>query len=123
VPSKVLIVLGENIKNLREKSGFTQERLAKSVGLTRGTINRAEKGHAHLGTMHLERIAAMLGVQDIDLYQAHESVIQPTIQGRGVQAKLSAAAVLLNDAEAALLLGLAENFLSKKGSVKDETGS
>jgi transcriptional regulator with XRE-family HTH domain len=39
--------LGEAVRQLREKRGITQERLAQDAGLTTGTISLVERGRSN----------------------------------------------------------------------------
>ena len=41
-----------NIKKLRKQKGWTQQDLAKKVGLTRKTINLMENGKAEIQLLH-----------------------------------------------------------------------
>ena len=41
-----------NIKKLRKQKGWTQQDLAKKVGLTRKTINLMENGKAEIKLLH-----------------------------------------------------------------------
>ena len=40
-------ILGERMKQLREESGFSQNKLAKLVGLPQSSINRYESGFSN----------------------------------------------------------------------------
>ncbi len=55
--------IGEKIRILREKIGFSQEQLAQKVGKQTATyIAFIEKGERNIATMDLMRIAKELGV-------------------------------------------------------------
>ncbi|WP_200415984.1 helix-turn-helix domain-containing protein [Virgibacillus salexigens] len=51
---------GENISKGRKKKGFTQEALAKKVGLHRSTLSAIENGKMKPSLDTLERIAEAL---------------------------------------------------------------
>lgn len=55
------------LRLLRLLSGFTQQRLAKEVGITQSTISNAERGFATLDADKLRRVAKALGVPVRDL--------------------------------------------------------
>lgn len=59
-------IVGDNIKRLRLSSGFTQEELALSSGLSQGYINQLENGKRNFTQKSLERIACELHV---DMYR------------------------------------------------------
>lgn len=50
----------EEVKALREQLGWTQERMARELGVSFATVNRWEKGHttpSNLAEKTLERLA------------------------------------------------------------------
>jgi DNA-binding transcriptional regulator YiaG len=50
----------EEVKALREQLGWTQERMARELGVSFATVNRWEKGHrspSHLAEKTLQRLA------------------------------------------------------------------
>jgi transcriptional regulator with XRE-family HTH domain len=53
---------GMKIKTLREDRGWTQEALAKKVGVARVTIARIEIGHSRPSLELIERLAKALRV-------------------------------------------------------------
>lgn len=58
-----LKVIGERIRNLRQKLGLTQEELAKRAGYTsRSTINKMEKGLIDITQSKFVRLSKILGV-------------------------------------------------------------
>jgi transcriptional regulator with XRE-family HTH domain len=54
--------IGENIRRLRNRKGWTQERLATRSGLSLNFIGNLERGNANVSADSLERIAKCLGV-------------------------------------------------------------
>ncbi len=57
------------IKELRAKSGITQEKLAEMTGITRIYLSELENGHKNNpSTQLLKKIATALGVKVVDLY-------------------------------------------------------
>jgi transcriptional regulator with XRE-family HTH domain len=53
---------GMKISTLRKRRGWTQERLAKKVRVSRVTIGRIEIGHSRPSLALLERLAKVFGV-------------------------------------------------------------
>jgi len=59
--------LADNIRNLRKHRNWSQEELAKRVGLNRGNIASYEKGTAEPKICNLLKIAHLFGVPILDL--------------------------------------------------------
>lgn len=81
--AKELIDLGSRIKDIRERIGFSQERLGKAVGLSRSSIAQLEAGKRRLDTLMLRRMARSLGVSPLVLLgdQGKEDDISPDVCG------------------------------------------
>lgn len=60
--AKELFSLSEKIKMLREKSGITQSELAKSLGLTRSSVNAWEMGLSVPSTQYIVELAKRFSV-------------------------------------------------------------
>lgn len=58
----------ERIVKLREKSGLTQEAVAKSLGLSRQRYMLVEKGERDLSIEELEILAGVFGVSIVDFF-------------------------------------------------------
>ena len=56
-------MLGENIKALRKKKGYSQEQLADKLNVVRQTVSKWEKGYSVPDADMLEKIADILEVQ------------------------------------------------------------
>jgi len=61
-PDQPQPALGEAVRQLREKRGVTQERLAQDAGLTTGTVSLVERGRSNPSWGTVRAIAAGLGV-------------------------------------------------------------
>jgi len=64
VEEKIHRKIGENVKKLREKHGFTQMRLAQELGFKSvSIISQGEiyKNKQHFNVIHLAKIACVLG--------------------------------------------------------------
>ena len=57
-----LVKLGRRVRQLRERSGVSQEELAHRADLDRTYIGGVERGERNLGALNLLRIATALGV-------------------------------------------------------------
>jgi len=65
--STIINYLSSNIKCLRRKKGYSQEELAKMVGLNRGNIASYENGTAEPKICNLLKLSRVFGVSIIDL--------------------------------------------------------
>ena len=55
-------IMGQRIRELRQKQGLTQERLGEYIGVSRGAINKIEKGTTeNLKRSQIETLAEKLG--------------------------------------------------------------
>jgi transcriptional regulator with XRE-family HTH domain len=68
VSDERLSAFGERIKRKRQDLGLSQSQLAKASGLSRTTINRAEKGEVELRVVNAMKIAEGLGITARELF-------------------------------------------------------
>jgi transcriptional regulator with XRE-family HTH domain len=61
-PDQPQPALGEAIRQLREKRGLTQERLAQAAELTTGTVSLVERGQSNPAWGTIKAIAGALDV-------------------------------------------------------------
>jgi len=54
--------IGEKLKNLRKKAGYTQERLAEVIGVSRNQLQKYERGQDALSPERFQQLAAALSV-------------------------------------------------------------
>lgn len=66
--SKIKILLGKRIKELRLAKKMTQENLSELTGIGTPSISKIESGIYHPSDDNLERIAEVLGVEPYRLY-------------------------------------------------------
>lgn len=59
--------IGKNVREIREKKGITQERLAFEAGLNRAYIGYIERGERNPSTETLVKIAKALRISPKDL--------------------------------------------------------
>lgn len=62
--------IGESIKNLRNKKGFTQKQLAKKLGVAESFVNEIELGRKVINEALISRISKVLGedLNDISMF-------------------------------------------------------
>ena len=60
-------LVGRNLRAHREAQGISQERFAEVLGLHRTYMGGIERGERNLTLRSLERIAARIGVDPVDL--------------------------------------------------------
>lgn len=60
-------ILGKNMKILRKKKGYSQEKLAKKVGLHRTYIGGIEQNTRNVSLKNVDKISKQLGVTTSDL--------------------------------------------------------
>ena len=72
--NEVAMLVGSNVRRLRLKQGFTQERLAVRVSLSSDYVSRLELGKENPTVEVLYRISSALGVGITSLFDADASV-------------------------------------------------
>jgi transcriptional regulator with XRE-family HTH domain len=60
--SDVQVRFGERLRQLREKAGVSQEKLAELAGLHRTYVSSVERGKRNISLVNIERLAEALGV-------------------------------------------------------------
>jgi transcriptional regulator with XRE-family HTH domain len=66
-PDQPQPALGEAVRQLREKRGLTQERLAQDAGVTTGTVSLLERGQSNPAWGTVNALADALGVSLAEL--------------------------------------------------------
>ena len=62
-------IVGENIKKIRELSGFTQEQVSKSIGIERSAYSNYEGGTREVPYSILESISNLFGCEPVILFE------------------------------------------------------
>ena len=73
---KTIIILGNNLKAIREKLGFSQKDLANAVAISRSTIAHFESGKRMIPIKHLPELASFLGIKPNDLLEENPENIK-----------------------------------------------
>lgn len=73
-PDQPQPTLGEAVRQLREKRGVTQERLAQEAGLTTGTVSLVERGRSNPAWGTVKAVADGLGVSMVELVELAEKI-------------------------------------------------
>ena len=61
--------LGRNLRRYREERGLSQEDFAELVGVHRTYMGGVERGERNLTLRSVERVAATIGIDPVDLLQ------------------------------------------------------
>ncbi len=56
----------KDLKELREKNGFTQEQIAAYLGLDQSLIAKYESGDRHIKLIHINKLSALYGCDILD---------------------------------------------------------
>lgn len=60
-------IIGQKVKELREKAGLNQMQLAQFLEIDQSTISKCEKGERQFQVDHLERLGSLFGLPLADL--------------------------------------------------------
>jgi transcriptional regulator with XRE-family HTH domain len=66
-PKKIKMLVGQRVRALRTKRGWSQEELGFECGLHRNYIGGIERGERNVAVVNLARLAKALGVRPRDL--------------------------------------------------------
>jgi transcriptional regulator with XRE-family HTH domain len=58
----LLVKIGERVRHLRKRHGWTQVEMAEKIGLDRSFLADVERGKRNISILNLEIIASGLGV-------------------------------------------------------------
>ena len=61
--------MGESLKGIREKKGYSQEQLAEIMQISRSTISKIENGKKFIADFEVLGFANALKISILDLYQ------------------------------------------------------
>lgn len=81
-------VIGSNIKQYREKLGYTQDHLASLLGLDRSSISYYENGEREISLVQLGKVADLFGIDLEELAEPdsikHHTSLAFAFRGNGV---------------------------------------
>ena len=81
---------GLRIKLYREKNGYSQEDLARILGVTRRTVSRWEQNSSKPNEAELKRLATLLGVTEDEILSDEDDLISPSKDaGQNILGKIS----------------------------------
>lgn len=67
--TRLVEILGRNVRRLRKERGLSQEALTDEVGLAVTYIGQIERGQRNPTLDVVERLAKVLGVNPLDFFQ------------------------------------------------------
>lgn len=70
-----LILLGQQIRQIREKQGYSQEGFAAEVGIDRSYMGSIERGERNIAALNLIKIAKALRVEVGELFPPMKKLI------------------------------------------------
>lgn len=73
------LIIGNNIRLLREKLGLTQDDLANYLDMSRMQIIRYEQGKTTVPTINLTKLAELFSVDEYDFYEEDCSKINANL--------------------------------------------
>jgi transcriptional regulator with XRE-family HTH domain len=62
-------VIGQNIKNYRQKFGYNQDHIANYLGVDRTTLSKYESAEREISLLHLNKLADIFGIEVEDLIE------------------------------------------------------
>lgn len=83
--------MGNNLKKLRESAGFTHERVARLMGMSRGGFIKLERGERRLTSNYIVRAAEIFGVPESAVLSEQTSI--------AVMGRIGAGAIIEPDYE------------------------
>ena len=74
-------MIGEKIKLLREKKGFTQKEIAEHLNISQSTYARIETGESNSWASYLERLCNLLNVSPSELFNTDTFILNQKNDG------------------------------------------
>ena len=81
------ILIGQKVKELREKAGLNQTQIAQFLGIDQSTISKCEKGERQFQMDHLERLGSLFGLSLADLMneESQNNALRIAFRADGIQ--------------------------------------
>jgi transcriptional regulator with XRE-family HTH domain len=73
------VEIGEKLKNLRKKAGYTQEGLAEVIGVSRNQLQKYERGQDALSPERFQQLAAALSVPVQEFFMDAGNEVLPLV--------------------------------------------
>jgi transcriptional regulator with XRE-family HTH domain len=67
--SKLHQLVGQNLRRIRERRGYSQEKLAARAELSSSYVSRVELGKENISVRSIERICVVLDISPADLFR------------------------------------------------------
>ena len=106
--------LGQRIKSLRKSVGWSLQRVAEGVGVSKNSVYKWECDEANPHALNLSKLAGLFDVEPaylafgvVRLQSAHEELVSKI--------------ALLNATEAAIVLSVVDKFLSPRTDLNGST--
>ena len=74
-------MIGEKIRSLREKKGFTQEEIAEHLHISPSAYARMERGESNSWASHLERLCSLFDISVSELFNTDHVVFNHKAKG------------------------------------------
>ena len=62
-------IIGQNIKNYRQKFGYNQDHIANYLGIDRTTLSKYESAEREISLLHLNKLSDIFGIEIEDLIE------------------------------------------------------
>lgn len=75
--------IGRSIRLLRENAGFTQDSLARFMGIDQSTVSKIEKGERGLSTEMIDKLSALFAVDPEQITEGRAATPKLSLAFRG----------------------------------------
>lgn len=72
-------IIGNNLLYLRDKFGYTQDKMGSFLGISQPAYRKYEMGETTVPQDALEKLAELYYVEEYDLMQEDKSILQPSL--------------------------------------------
>ncbi len=84
----MLPVMGNNLKSLREQRGWTHEKAAQEMGVSRGQFIKLERGERRMTIDYINQAAKAFGIRPADIIDSEEEFSVPLMGYIGAGAEI-----------------------------------
>ena len=107
----IYTIIGKKIKKFRESNGFTQDGLAKDIGVSRTSLANFESGKQAVYISDLYKLAVQFGIQVVELLPTTEEVKSKS----SLEFRIQEASADLKEEEKEALEGFIKKLEQKEG--------